>query len=124
MSAAQAAGSVRSQARHRAALVRFLAQVRWSRDWAVLSQLADLVLQAETKRRGTWVFLVDQTYGGQQGQKTENTCSRAKYRPRPKKSPRRQQQYAKRSCQAFVMGLLLTPSGLRLPSCRCSYTEV
>ncbi len=123
MSAAQAAGCIRSQARHRAALVRFLAQVRWSRDWAVLTQVADLLLQAETKRQGTWVFLVDQTYCGQQGQQTENTFSRANYRPRPKKGQRRQKKYAKRSCHGFVMGLLLTPSGLRIPSCRCYYTE-
>jgi hypothetical protein len=123
MSAAQAAGSIRSEARHRAAMMRFLAQLRWSCDWVVLAQLADLVLQAESQRQGTWVFLVDQTYCGQQGQKTENTFSRANYRPRPKKSRRRQKQYSQRSCHAFVMGLLLTPSGLRIPSCRCYYTE-
>ena len=123
MSAAQAAGSIRSQARHRAAMVRFLAQVKWSRDWSVLTQLADLLLQAENRRQGTWVFIVDQTYCGQQGQKTENTFSRANYRPRPKKGQRRQKKYAKRSCHGFVMGLLLTPSGLRIPCCRCYYTE-
>lgn len=123
MSAAQAAQAIRTQARHRAAVVRFLAQVKWSRDWAVLTQLADLLLQAEGKRQGTWVFVVDQTYCGQQGQKAENTFSRANYRPRPKKGQRRQKKYARRSCHGFVMGLLLTPSGLRLPSCRCYYTE-
>jgi hypothetical protein len=123
MSAAQAAGSIRTQTRHRAALVRFLAQVRWSRDWAVLTQVADLLLQAENRRPGIWVFIVDQTYCGQQGQKTENTFSRANYRPRPKKGQRRQKKYAKRSCHGFVMGLLLTPGGLRLPCCRCYYTQ-
>jgi hypothetical protein len=119
MSAAQASGSIRSQARHRAAMVRFLAQVKWSCNWAVLTQVADLLLQAEAKRKGTWVFIVDQTYCGQQGQQAENTFSRANYRPRPKKGHRRQKKYAKRSCHGFVMGLLLTPSGLRIPSCRC-----
>lgn len=123
MSAAQAAGSIRTQARHRAAVVRFLAQARWSCDWAVLSQVADLLLQAESKRQGTWVFIVDQTYCGQQGQKTENTFSRANYRARPKKGQRRQKKYAKRSCHGFIMGLLLTPSGLRIPSCRAYYTD-
>jgi hypothetical protein len=122
MSAAQAAGAIRSQARHRAALVRFLAQLKWSRDWSVLTQVADLLLQAESRRQGTWVFLVDQTYGGQQGQQTENTFRRANYRPRPKKGQRRQRKYAKRSCHGFVMGLLLTPSGLRIPCCRSYYT--
>jgi len=123
MSAAQAAGSVRCEARHRAALVRFLAQVRWSHDWAVLTQVAALLLAAEAKRQGTWVFIVDQTYCGQQGQKTENTFSRANYRPRAKKSQRRQKKHAKRSCHGFVLGLLVTPSGLRIPCCRCYYTE-
>lgn len=123
MSAAQAAGAVRSEARHRAALVRFLAQVRWSRDWTVLTQVAHLLLATEAKQQGTWVFIVDQTYCGQHGQKTENTFSRANYRPRAKKSQRRQKKHAKRSCHGFVMGLLLTPSGLRIPCCRCYYTE-
>lgn len=123
MSAAQAAGSIRSQARHRAALVRFLGQLRWSRNWMVLTEVAELLLQAESRRQGTWFFIVDQTYCGQQGQKTENTFSRANYRPRPKKGQRRQKKYAKRSCHALVMGLLLTPSGLRIPCCRGYYTE-
>jgi hypothetical protein len=118
MSAVQAAGAIRSQSRHRAALVRFLAQLKWSRDWTVLTQVTDLLLQAESRRQGAWVFIVDQTYCGQQGQKTENTFSRANYRRRPKKGQRRQKKYAKRSCHGFVMGLLLTPSGLRIPSCR------
>ena len=122
MSAAQAAGAIRSQARHRAALVRFLAQVRWSRDWLVLTQVADLLLQTESRRQGTWLFLVDQTYCGQHGQQTENTFSRANYRPRAKQSQRRQKKHAQRSCHGFVMGLLLTPSGLRIPCCRGYYT--
>lgn len=123
MSAAQAAGSIRSQTRHRAALVRFLAQVKWSRDWQVLTQVAELLWQAEAARQGTWIFIVDQTYCGQQGQKTENTFSRANYRPRAKNSQRRQKKHARRSCHGFIMGLLLTPSGLRLPCCRSYYTE-
>lgn len=123
ISAAQAAGSIRSQARPRAALARFVAQVRWSPDWAVLTQLAEWRLQAASRRQGSWVVIVDQTYCGQQGQQTEKPFSRANYRPRPKKSSRRQPRYAKRSCHGFVMGLLLTPGGLRLPSCRCSYPQ-
>ena len=123
MSAAQAAGSVRSQARHRAALVRFLAQSRWSRDWQVLTAVADLLLQAEHRRHGTWIFIVDQTYCGQQGQQTENTFHCGNRRPRQKKGQRRHKKHAKRSCHCFVMGLLLTPGGLRLPCCRSYYTE-
>src|SRR5437867_7375833 len=45
MSAAQAAGAIRSQARHRAQVARFLARLHWSRDWAVLNAVAGLLLQ-------------------------------------------------------------------------------
>lgn len=122
MSCSQAAHAIRSQARHRAALARFLARQHWSQNWAVLHDVAGLLLEQEHRRDGTWVFILDQTYVGQQGQQTENTFSRANYRPRPKKSQRRQKKGAKRSCHGFVMGLLLTPGGLRIPCCRCYYT--
>src|SRR6266542_1664300 len=59
---------------------------------------------------------------GQQGQQTENTFSRANSRPRPKKGNRKNKQHAQRSCHGFVCGLLLTPSGLRIPCCRAYYT--
>jgi hypothetical protein len=123
MSASQAAGAVRSQARHRAQLARFLARSHWSKDWLLLRAVADLLLQAEARQEGTWLFILDQTYCGQQGQKTENTFSRGNYRRRPRQSNRKQKKHARRSCHGFVCGLLLTPSGLRLPCCRCYYTE-
>src|SRR5439155_17722277 len=115
---------IRSQARHRAQVARFLARLHWSRDWAVLNAVAGLLLEAEAQRRGTWLLLLDQTYCGQQGQKTENTFSCGNRQRRPKKGRRYQKRKSiKRSCHGFVMGRLLTPSGLRLPSCRCYYTE-
>lgn len=123
MSAAAAADALRSQARHRAALTRFLARLHWGRDWSLLATVADLLLRAEANRGGAWLFLLDQTYCGQQGQKTENTFSRANTRPRQKKGRRKDKKCPKRSCHGFVMGLLLTPSGLRLPCCRSYYTE-
>lgn len=123
LSAAQAASAIRSQARHRAQVVRFLARCHWSRDWSMLATVADLLLQQEAQRCGTWVFILDQTYVGQQGCHTENTFSRANYRPRRKKGNRKNKKHAKRSCHGFVMGLLLTPSGLRIPCCRAYYTE-
>ena len=123
MCAARAAEAVRAEGRHRAALVRFLARQHWSRDWATLTAVAELLLQVEAGRGGVWYFILDQTYVGQQGQHTENTFSRANYRPRAKKGNRKQRKYARRSCHAFVCGLLLTPGGLRIPCCRSYYTE-
>jgi hypothetical protein len=123
MSAEAAAKALRAQRRHRAQIARFLARSHWSKDWSLLHDVAGLVLRQEGRTDGTWLFLLDQTYGGQQGQKTENTFSRANYRPRSKKSNRKQKKYARRSCHCFVYGLLLTPSGFRLPCCRCYYTQ-
>jgi Transposase DDE domain len=124
MSASQAAGAIRTQARHRAAVVRFLARQGRSRDWSMLERLAQVVIEAEHARGGTWVFLLDQTLCGQQGKKTENTFSTGNRKRRPRKG-RRYQKYthARKSCHCFVMGLLLTPSGLRIPYWRSYYTK-
>jgi hypothetical protein len=123
MSASEAAGSNRTAACHRANVVRYLARLGASRDWLLLARLADQLLAMESRRAGRWLFIVDQTYNGQSGAQTENAFSRANYRARPKKSSRKQKKGARRSCQGFVLGLLITPSGYRIPSCRCYYTK-
>jgi hypothetical protein len=123
MSCSQAAQAIRSQARHRAQLARFLARARWAKGWAVLTAVADLLLAQGAKQGGTWLFLLDQTHVGRQGQHTENTFRRGNYKKRPAKSGRKQKKYARRSCHGLVCGLLITPAGLRIPSCRCYYTR-
>jgi hypothetical protein len=123
LSASQAAALLRCQARHRAALTRFRARTDWAKDWAVLAQVADLLLQQEARRDDTWLFLLDQTHVGQQGQKTENTFCRANVRKRAKRGNRKNKKCPKRCGHAFVCGLLLTPSGLRLPCCRSYYPQ-
>lgn len=124
MSASQAAGAVRSNARHRGNVVRFLAKQGWSHDWCVLRQLADWLLEAEAARGGTWLFIVDQTLAGQQGQKTENTFATGNRQRRPRKGRRWQKYtYARKSCHCFVVGLLITPGGIRIPSFRSYYTR-
>jgi len=124
MSASQAAGSVRTRARHRAAVIRFLAKQRWSGDWSVLAEMARLVLEVDASSQGTWVFILDQTLCGQQGRKTENTFSTGNRQRRPRQGRRYQKyQHARRSCHCFVMGLLLTPSGIRIPCWRSYYTK-
>ncbi len=123
MSCAQAAEAIRAEARHRAQLARFLARCHWSKDWAVLTACADLLLRQEAQPGGRWLFVLDQTLCSHQGQKTENTFSCGNHSKRPNKSKRKQKKYAKRSCHCFVLGLLITPSGLRIPCCRCYYTK-
>jgi len=122
MSATQAAGAIRTAPCHRANVGRYLGRLGRRRDWQLLEQLADQLLGLES-RCGTWVLLLDSTYVGQSGAKTENTFSRANYRPRPKRSNRYQKKGPRRSCHAFVMALLLTPSGYRIPLCRCYHTQ-
>lgn len=124
MSADAAAQALRSQRRHRAQIARFLARCHWSKDWALLNDVAGLLLQREGRSDGLWVFLLDQTYCGQQGQKTENTFRCGNRTRRPKKGRRYQKRKcARRCCHGFVCGLLLTPSGFRIPCCRFYYTE-
>lgn len=122
MSAAQAAGAIRTDPRHRAQVARFLAECRWSRDFCVLMELADLVLAYEQSRRGRWLLILDQTYCTQQGGKIENTFTHGTRR-KSGQDRRRRKKSSKRSCHCFVMGLLITPSGLRIPMCRSYYTR-
>jgi Transposase DDE domain len=124
MSASRAGEAVRTQARHRANVARFLADCRWSRDWNQCFAMAVLLLEEERKRPGKWLFLLDQTCCSQQGSKTENTTSTGNRKRRPCKSRRyNKPKYAKKSIHIFVMGVLLTPSGLRLPVSRSYYTK-
>src|SRR5262249_7802473 len=88
MSASQAAGAVRTRARHRAAVIRFLARLGWSDNWSVLAQLAEQVMEAEHRRGGVWIFIVDQTLCGHQGDKTANTFSTGNRKRRPCKGRR------------------------------------
>ena len=121
MSASRAAGAVRTDARHRAQVSRFLGRGYWRR-CDLLGQLRAQVLAMEA-RQGTFIFNIDQTYCSQQGKLTENTIIRGQKRKRPKKSKSKQKKYAQRSSHCFVMGLLITPSGIRLPFSVSYYTE-
>src|SRR5258708_6184424 len=89
MSCSEAADAIRSQARHRSQLTRFLARRRWSANWAVLNAVAELLLKREARRDGTWIFILDQTQVGHQGPNTENAFSRGNYKQRPKKGNRK-----------------------------------
>jgi len=121
MSASRVAGAVRTDARHRAQVSRFLGRRYWRR-CDLLGQLRAQLLEMEA-RQGTFVFDIDQTYCSQQGKLTENTIIRGEKTKRPKKSKKKQKKYAQRSSHCFVMGLLITPSGMRLPFSVSYYTE-
>jgi hypothetical protein len=122
MSAVRASASLHTQPRHRAQITRFLGRKYWQK----LRLLAVLQAQmlAQESKLGRFVFLVDQTLCSQQGDRTENTYSTGNRQRRPRKGRRYSKyKYARKRCHCFVMGLLLTPSGLRIPFRRSYYTR-
>jgi len=117
MSCLQAAGAVRCDVRHRAQISRFLKRPRWRR-LDLNSVLRQSLLERESGK-GLFVFLIDATLCGQAGKKTENTYSTGNRQRRPRKGRRYgKQKHARKSCHCFTMGLLITPSGVRIPFCR------
>jgi hypothetical protein len=123
-SAANAADAVRSDPRHRAQLVRFLARQGWSDNWHTLTVLAEQLLQCCYAEVGTWVFILDQTYHTTFGRHAQNTFSRGNKKTRPRQSQRRQKKTHRHACHCFVFGLLISPvTGTRLPCVRSYYTR-
>jgi hypothetical protein len=122
MSAVQAAGSISTEPRHRAQICRFLGRKYW-RKRPLLPPLQTQMLQMESAD-GCFAFLLDQTLCSQQGEKTENTYSTGNRQRRPRKGKRYSKyKYARKRCHCFVFGLLITPSGLRIPFRRFYYTK-
>lgn len=114
MSCLQAAGAVRSDTRHRAQLGRMLKRPSF-RGRDVTSILRQQLLELESAK-GPFVFIVDATLVGQAGRKTENTYSTGNRQRRPKKGRRYgKYKHAKKSCHSHTGGLLITPSGIRIP---------
>jgi len=123
MAAARVATAVRSEPRHRAQVCRFLGR-KLLRRLSPAAVLRSQLLQMESRLTGTFFFLVDQTLTSQQGSKTENTFSTGNRQRRPRKGRRyNKYKHARRTGHCFVKGLLLTPSGLRIPFSRSYYTR-
>jgi Transposase DDE domain len=114
MSCLQAAGAVRSDARHRAQLGRMLKRPCFRR-LDLTGILRRQLLELESLR-GVFVFIVDATLIGQAGRKTENTYSTGNRQRRPRKGRRYSKyKHARKSCHCHTGGLLITPSGIRIP---------
>jgi hypothetical protein len=122
MSAARAAGAIRSAPRHRAQICRVMGR-KWLRSLSPTTVLRAQLLLLES-RKGRFFLILDQTLVSQQGDKTENTYSAGNRQRRPRKGRRyNKYKHARKSCHCFVKGLLLTPSGIRLPFSKCYYTR-
>jgi hypothetical protein len=120
------ASCMRGHKRHRSNVVRFLRGLPAgvAADW--LGALFGDLLSNEPAK-GTWLFLLDQTYCGHQSSRLENsysTAHRGRRQKHDRKNKRKKRKQQKQSyCHCFVMGLLLTPSGVRLPVWLPYYTK-
>ena len=122
MSCLQAAGAVRCDARHRAQISRFLKRPHW-RGKDINAMLRQSLLDMETGS-GPFIFAIDATLCAHAGQKTKNTYNTGNRKRRPQKSRRYSKyKYARKSCHSFTMGLLITPSGIRIPFSKPYYTR-
>jgi hypothetical protein len=122
MTCSQAAGSVASLAVHRGQLTRFLARPRWQAE-DFNAPLRSALLQLES-RRGVFVFIIDATLVSQAGLKTQNTYSTGTRPRRPAKGRRySKKKVVTKNCHSFTFGLLITPSGFRLPFQIPHYTK-
>jgi hypothetical protein len=123
MSTVQAASVVRSEPRHRAQICRFLGRKSLHKRH-LLSAFHAQVLALESKGGGRFVFVIDQTMCSQQGDKTENTYSTGNRKRRPRKGVRHNKnKHTRKQCHCFMMGLLLTPGGIRIPFRSSYYTK-
>ncbi len=76
MSASQAAGSIRTEARHRAQISRFFGRGYWKRT-DLLGPLRAALLELEAQQGGTFIFDIDQTFCTQQGQRARTPFAAA-----------------------------------------------
>jgi hypothetical protein len=122
MSCLRAAGSVRCEVRHRAQISRFLARPRW-RKLEINAILRQSLLEREAAD-GLFVFIIDATLTSQAGKKTANTYSTGNRKRRPRQGRRYgKTKHAAKNCHSFTMGLLITPSGLRIPFSKPYHTR-
>ena len=119
MTCSAAAGSVASESIHRGQLTRFLARPRWQKiDFN--APLRRALLDHEARRAegkpGRYIFIIDATLVSQAGPKTQNTHSTGNRVRRPCQGRRyNKKKVVRKTCHSFTFGLLITPSGVRIP---------
>ncbi|MCA9233450.1 MAG: transposase [Planctomycetales bacterium] len=122
MSCSAAAGSVASDPVHRAEVTRFMARPRWQK-YDLNAPLMRLLLARE-KNRGKFLFLIDATLISQSGKKTQNTYSTGNRGRNPAKGRRyNKKKVVFKKVHSFTFGLLITPSGMRIPMEIPHYTK-
>jgi hypothetical protein len=115
MSCSAASGSIASERIHRGELSRFMARPRWQKH-DFNTPLVKMLLSKEPKG-GRFLFIMDSTMVSQAGLKTENTYSTGNRQRRSIKKGYRynKKKVVRKKVHNFTFGLLITPSGIRIP---------
>lgn len=114
MSCSAAAGSIAAESVHRGELTRFMARPRWQKD--DFNEPLLKMLLAKEKKRGKFIFIIDATLVSQAGKKIENTFSTGNRGRNPSKGRRyNKKKVVYKKVHSFTFGLLITPSGIRVP---------
>ncbi len=115
MSCSAASGCIATEPIHRGELTRFLARPRWQKH-DFNEPLVRMLLSKE-KKRGKFLFIIDATMVTQAGKKTQNTYSTGnRTRRKIKKGFRyNKKKVVYKKVHSFTFGLLITPSGIRIP---------
>lgn len=123
MSCSAAAGVIASLPLHRGQLTRFLARPRWQES-DINDTLRKRLIEMESGT-GPYLFIVDGTMISQAGKKTENTYSTGNRKRRKIKKGFRynKNKVTRKYVHNFTFGLLITPSGVRIPFQMPHYTE-
>ena len=122
MSCSSAAGVIAAVSIHRGQLTRFLARSRWQKD-DFNEPLRAALLRMEACR-GRFLFVIDATMFSQAGKKTQNTYSTGNRQRRPRKGRRyNNKKVHRKNVHSFTFGLLITPSGYRIPFQIPHYTK-
>ena len=122
MSCSAAAGSIAAESIHRGELTRFMARPRWQQH--NFNEPLMKMLLAKERKRGKFLFLIDATLVSQAGQKTKNTYSTGNRGRNPAKGRRyNKKKVVYKKVHSFTFGLLITPSGMRIPMQIPHYTK-
>lgn len=114
MSCSAAAGSIAAESIHRGELTRFMARPRWQKD--DFNEPLLKMLLAKEKKQGKFIFAIDATLVSQAGKKSQNTFSTGNRGRTPAKGRRyNKKKVVYKKVHSFTFGLLITPSGIRIP---------
>jgi hypothetical protein len=122
MSCTSASTMIASEPVHRSQVTRFLARPRWQKvDFN--APLRNVLLEMENVK-GRFLFIVDGSMFSKSGVHTENTYSTGNRKRRPAQGRRYNKKKVRRKhVHNFTFGLLITPSGYRIPYQIPHYTK-